>query len=425
MSEDLPIEALVALENFDSRSEGFDLSEVASAFASACKVLGELTVTQQHAVRAEAIAPNLRARPDHRSPWRTYFGPLASWTTADGKPVHLPDIAQASAATIAYWKERSTRVKHPLLRARYADLAWEFEREVIPANRSDARMADAALDAYLDAARLASGDLHDAFEAANRALMLALSLKNGSKRDVARAVILDLTRRAIASDGPWSQGYDALVTQRKSGLTDIEREQLVGAIEGLLARCSDGTKPGNFNPHCVQEAATRLAAHYRRTGRREDERRVRGVVGRALEHFANLGNALLATSVLNDAIAAYRGAGDDTSAERVRLLLVEKVQAANAEMHSLSHEVEITFEEISAFKATIVGDHPGRTLMRFATRFLTMTRKIGKLLKNKNDHGPLMAHMTITIMGSEHQVATLGSIEDDQKGRIIHQTGLM
>ena len=41
---------------------------------------------------------------------------------ADGSVVHVPDIAQADAATFEHWRARAKEVGHPVLKARYADL---------------------------------------------------------------------------------------------------------------------------------------------------------------------------------------------------------------------------------------------------------------------------------------------------------------
>src|SRR5258708_10650083 len=90
-----------------------------------------------------------RTKPEGRI-WETYFAPSMSWTRQDGTEVHSPDIKDMDGLTIAYWVRRSEEAKHPIIRARYADLVWDLDR-VVTGNRPKITLARQAIDAYIDA----------------------------------------------------------------------------------------------------------------------------------------------------------------------------------------------------------------------------------------------------------------------------------
>ena len=60
--------------------------------------------------------------------WDMYWQPLSSATDTAGKDHFFPDVAIVDAEVIEQWCSRAETTRHPLLRARYADLAWEVMR---------------------------------------------------------------------------------------------------------------------------------------------------------------------------------------------------------------------------------------------------------------------------------------------------------
>ena len=60
--------------------------------------------------------------------WDMYWQPLSGWTDSQGTVHHDPDVAQADEWTISEWSQRARSTPHPVLRARYADLAWEVAK---------------------------------------------------------------------------------------------------------------------------------------------------------------------------------------------------------------------------------------------------------------------------------------------------------
>ncbi len=413
-----------ALAGFDARSDAFTPDDVNAAVADAAKTVVDPTDAERAAGAAELIGFGLRPWPNNDSPWGTYFGPTASLERADGSVAHIPDIAQADAATVDHWRTRANAVNHPVLRARYADLVWDLGPQIAPAAKRDGKAAVMAVDAYMVAASLPCVGTREGLENASRALALAIAINNAPKRDAARALVLKLDADAKTKGEPWTQAYDILMSQPKCGLTDAEKAGLVADLEAWLALYADASTPARFDPHHVQAIAERLLIHYRQLRQSDDERRVHRVVAKATEHFASLGNALLASSVLNQTMEAYKAAGEADEAERIRRLLVTKVREANAEMKPIQTEFSITFDEVDAFKKQIVEGGPAQALVRIAWNFVLKQKELEDLLEQQKASAPLMSHLTQTIMGEDYQVASVGSVEDDPLGRVLRQAAM-
>jgi lysyl-tRNA synthetase class 1 len=208
---------------------------------------------------AEVLAFALVSTRHHSSPWKTYFGPMGSGVRDDGTTEYFPDIAGTDAQVIDHWTQRARTVTHPVLKGRYADLAWDMSRAIAKRN-PDPDMARIAIDAYLAslAANLCA-DVHDRFEAALRALDLAVMLSDSPRVDLARAALLTLHREAMGADrGLWWIAVDRLLEDKRAGVTDAERDQLVTDLEAIVALRSRTSDPKLFDPHMTEDAARKL-----------------------------------------------------------------------------------------------------------------------------------------------------------------------
>src|SRR5215472_15233183 len=125
----LPASVKAVLDEYDASNRGFHEHDLAQAIAEAARPAERRSDAERHAVWAEISAFNFMPSlgPDG-SVWETYFAPSMTATRQDGTEIRSPDIAQADGSIIVYWGKRSGEVHHPILRARYADLVWDFTR---------------------------------------------------------------------------------------------------------------------------------------------------------------------------------------------------------------------------------------------------------------------------------------------------------
>jgi hypothetical protein len=162
------------LEKFDLRKEAF--WEV--AISDALRPIGQATTlsqTDRDVWWAESSGFSF-ARPHDRkrSVWGTDYGPQFVGTQNDSAPYYSPDIAQADVGIVTHWKDRAIKAQHPILKARYADLVWDFAK-LVTGEKPDVDFARIAIDAYLQAMKLAYEYAIQPIQYSERALDLSIS----------------------------------------------------------------------------------------------------------------------------------------------------------------------------------------------------------------------------------------------------------
>jgi lysyl-tRNA synthetase, class I len=423
MSSDLlvpqPIEDII--QRFNNDSAPFAICEVQSALAERRPTLQGLSEAEQRGVWAEILAFALVSGDKAANPWGTHFGPIATLVRDDGTEFYRPDIEGTEPVTWSHWCHRAEAVTQPMLKARYADLAWDMAIAVGKQQRRTPKWAIVAVDAYLTSlSATAITDDFEQFSVAIRALDLAIQVGDISRIDRARYALIDLHREALAKEhGLWWRAFDRLIADRRTRTLPEELDPLVADLETLLARFSDTANPSRFNPHAAEQVAKRLQRHYSRRQSPSEAKRVHGIIGRTFEHFAGLGDAMLASTVLQTSVNAYRQAGLADDAERARILMQEKIGQMRGEMKRFETALEVPREDVEKFLAAIVTDQVGSTFARIASNFVPHRNALEMQVKDTLKHAPLMARIGQEIVSDDRVVAKVGSVEDDLHGRII------
>ena len=83
--------------------------------------------------------------PDRSPGWGTYYGPMYTGSSEDGTPIEYPSLTRVDEGILDYWFTRANGSKHPILKARYADLVWDLRRTATDV-RPDVSMAHIAID---------------------------------------------------------------------------------------------------------------------------------------------------------------------------------------------------------------------------------------------------------------------------------------
>jgi hypothetical protein len=414
------IDAVIA--KFDGVATRFDEHTVREALIGARDALVNPTAADNLGAWAEVLAFALMPNRARSSPWNSYFGPVASGTKEDGSPYYSPDIAGTEPQVIGHWAKRARELSHPVLKARYADLSWDLSRAIARSN-PDPDMARIAIDAYL--ASLdgnARSDVHDRFNVTLRALNLAVMIRDSARVERAKIALLTLHRYAMNVDrGPWWIAFERLIDDKKVGLTDAERDRLTADLEGIIAKRSDISDPKAFNPFDVESAAGRLIKHYRKRNRVDDAKHLHAILGRTFEHFASLGNAMLASAHLQTAVNAYRDAGLPAESTRARIAMEQKIAQSHDEASTFTFERLIPKEDMDKAMEELVVDDLGLTFARIAGAFLQSQSQLENNVKDTLEHAPLMAMIGQSIIGEHHVAAKVGSVTEDPFGRLIRQ----
>ena len=208
---------------------------------------------------AEAMAFDfLEDDKDKDSGWGTYFGPMMVWKNQDGTAIESPSIKHVTPEMLDYWARRAREAKHPIMRARYAGLVWEFTRAVT-GQPADAETARIRIDSLLD---VAARDLHkhetDVIAKLEHALTLAARLNDAERLERVRDTILAYEDRVADDDklGLWGFSYDLLCKKRSVQLGLAPR-----IIEGGLRKCLKSPWMADIGVHGTE------ALPFRRNGR--------------------------------------------------------------------------------------------------------------------------------------------------------------
>ena len=275
------------LEHYEGKTEPFNEVEVYDALGNARKSCPDLTEEEFRGFRAEASAFFFHERRHRDSVWGTYFAPMFTGTTSDGTQVHSPDIRELNPEVTAYWEERAKKCKHPVLRARYADLVWDLTQS-ITGQRPNVEFARLAIDSYLEATDRAFYTIAiHGIRWCERALDLALSISDKGKAQFVAGFMFRLFDRVVnpAHIGTWLFLFDNLYGRRD--LISSEQElEIVLRLERILATVSDRSAGESFNPWGAEAAAERLQKHFEREGKPGDVERVVRTYGQAFETVA-------------------------------------------------------------------------------------------------------------------------------------------
>lgn len=369
-------------------------------------------------------------------PWGIYWVPLASGMLADGKtPFYSPNVAEVDTEILDYWINRARNSKHPVIRSRYADLAWEIGRYLgkpakdrpesskrpISLNISFS-LAQTAVIGYLDAVEHGlAQDEHHSWAFLDRAIRLALSLKDGKLTQRAKTVLFAYYRNVANGNDKfmWWRLSDLLDDYEKALDLDEEEKKLVmESLETALTCSSYMNDKKHFDPHQAMNAADRLI---RRFGNKQEQiQRVTKRSAEAFEKIAEKASGLLAVSWLEDLLPRYRDAGLMDDAARVERAIRERAAQALGEMKRISIPVEIPNEELEKWVKSVVGPTPKETLGRIGFFCMMHEENSQKTVKDMVAHAPLVSRISARIMSTEgFTEAIVHPVEDDIEGRTI------
>ena len=171
-----------------------------------------------------------------------------------------PASGASSAGTrvrLSYWAERTGQSRHPILKARYADLVWDFSRHVT-GKIADPAMARIVITANVEIAqrRLYEHDF-DLAGRLKRALSLALQINDAELLQKVKETTISSEAYFSAKGNFKHRGfsYDLLVENNRIQLTDSESREIIFALEQWLDIVSNAENQELFDPFAAEEAA--------------------------------------------------------------------------------------------------------------------------------------------------------------------------
>lgn len=411
------------LAAYDEKTTPHNEVEIAEAISTARKNKGDLSEEEFRALLAEHSAFFFIESHDESSMWGSYFAPMAEFSGADGSTLLSPDVAELDDQTLEHWRERARSAKNPMMRARYADLVWEFGRRLGDAKR-DYSCALIAMEAYVEAA---NKQLYTYSIEGVRWIVRALNIATATNnKDSARAAAdalfsLVASEQSLRNMGIWVAPFDYL-HDKKGLLTPEQSAKIIADLEDILARTSvPNPEKNEFDPFSAQAAAERLAQYYRRQGAKAEVERVVKSYGGAFEFLAKEASPMLAMAWLQPVIERYEQENLKADAERVQILAAEKGANIASDIKTYSAEVEIDAEKIEAeIESLIEGNEFDKVMMRVADRFIPKTKFARRLVEDRKKAAPLLSMLKSVIVRSDGQPEAIID-PDDEEGTLHYQ----
>jgi hypothetical protein len=413
----LPEPLVAVLKEHDDRTDDFDEAELSFLLERPQQACGETSDVQRKAIFAEVAALQLSlVDGQQRSRWGTRYRPDLEGTRQDGTPCGNPDIGRIDQAIIEYWTERARETRHPVLKARYADVVWDLSK-VATGTKPSIQMAWQAIDSYIECGtRFPNSDATE--DRLERALELALSVGDDSR---AKLAIDAMLRLLDSTEYPGSRAiwlFDVLTGTKGVVLTETQQKKVIQSLEAELQRICGSPNPFGI---AAKEPALRLAKHYERIGELDQSRRVIRTYGEAVAKLADKAQGLVAMHWLQDVYAAYLQFGLKEEAAQFQIAAKKKGEEGEGQMARFLHSFEIPEEEVQGFLAEITEGSLESSLKRLAVYFLPRIEDIERQLEELKSSGKLLSMISHAKMGENQVVARVGSVDDDPEGRIMLQ----
>jgi hypothetical protein len=414
------------LAAFDMKIDPHSETEIAEFLQKERSKRGDLEEEEWKAYLAEhSVFFLIGYQKPRESFWGTHFGPMAIFPGGEGKPtVVTPDISALDAETIAHWERRAEEASSPLMKARYADAAWDLAKMICGA-KPNHQMARVASDAYLSAVdhRLFTIPIF-ATHWLVRALDLAMSVRDENRTRSAVDSILRFYDANLSPKfvGVWIALFD-LLYEHPDLVTEKQLGSLVSGLEDMLKRLLTRDEGGEFDPFNAQAVGERLVRHYKKSGDAGQAERVLKSIGAAFQMIAEGAGATLATAWLEPVAQRYEQEGMKADAEIIRNRLEDLYAKIPGEMKTYSFPVEFKKDDIDALLASLVADDSlAVTLRKVAAYFTPKVSEAQSLIEKKKGIAPLASLLPIEIVSADGRPqAHLGSVEDDLEGHLYYQ----
>ena len=417
----------IAFQDADKADQRLDEFLVRDRLGRVLQDLGKFTLEERGRMGTRLTLEFMPRRMYGSEPvWNMYWQPMSTATDAAGKDHSLPDAALADAEIIQQWSDRARTTRHPLLRARYADLAWEITgyRRRDLALRPDVDMARIAIDGNLDAAEdgLVSDDIY-AWNHVERAIQLAASINDAGRIQRGKAVLFRFRADCAARDPKyafWRFHEIAWNQARVLELTDTDRTEIVEVLESQLALRSRIENPETFDPHLARTAADALKLWRDFAGRRLRPDRAARTAGQAFEAIAAKADGLTAITWLTQQLARYRQLGDPEALARIEQAIRERALDAQGQMKRISVPLNLS-RELDTWADRVAGENLDQGLTKFASIGLVGRDATERAVLNTEAQSPVFAQIPIAITGRDgFTKATIGTVKEDLDGRTVH-----
>lgn len=412
-----PKEIQDVLDKHDKITDGSKLSHIQDDLRGA--VSKDQVEEQNHdAWWAERAAFSFILLPKSgKSCWNTVYAPQLSEEYEDGTSFRSPDISEATNDTIEYWKKRATQTQNPSMSSRYADLVWDFCKHV-SGEKPQRDFAIIAISGYLASINSHTEDYSRNINSSlERSIHLSLSVNEHSLaiKSIDTAIYYILKNPSI---GNFCFLFESvLLHKNRRTISTNAHPAFIKAIEFF----NSYTDPGgnDISPFGGESLGNLIAEYYKQI--REPEKTIETYrkIAELFERRANLGDAFSGLHFRHIAEKYYGLAKDKKNVFRMRKESADMAVDAKSELRKISHEYEISQEEIATFQKEFTDKGPTSGLILWINYFIPNVKSITEEKLKLDAEFPLQALLGSTIIGKQGLVAQIDDTRGDPEGSTI------
>lgn len=204
-----------------------------------------------------------RLQPQHgENPWGNYhYGPQFTFCDVNGTPVYSPSYAEVTKEAVEYWNDRIAECDNPLLKLRYATLAWDFQPSICH-KQNDGNLYNIIVDTALN---VCNGDYfkHPVLTVNILEWLFAFTRNREDSFAKVKTAYADFEKRHSKDDAIryWSSRFQIMLDNKKC-FTEEEKEKMVSEHEARLSRLANPGEDSPLNPWTVKVQACLLADYY-------------------------------------------------------------------------------------------------------------------------------------------------------------------
>lgn len=364
------------------------------------------------------LTPDYEAK---KGSWGFYYGPKYLYTNKDGSTSEYPSLSSIDAQMINYWTKRIENTNNPIMRARYADLVWEFSKHITGESPSH-KIAQEVVDNNI---LIVKEKLYKyknwAITKLERALNVALTIRDNSRIECVKETIIETEDRIAEDDKPglWGFSFDLLLDNKKIKLKDEEIEKIINDLENRVSRLR---MQDEADPWAVEAAAIRLARYYQKNNKREEVIRVMKEVEKEYIKKGEDASPIQVQAWMENLHELFLQFQMNKEAEGIRKKLNELGPQVIENLSTISHSMEISEQEINDFVNLFLSDDIYKDIAIISYKFVPKKDQIEQQVLELSEASPLSFFITKSLLGEDGRtVAKIGSLEEDFEGNIIQQ----
>ncbi len=354
----------------------------------------------------------------------TYFGPRAVFTDDKGQPIDFPCITQVTSSVIEHWKSRAESARHPIIKARFADLVWDLTNPATN-QRPEHQFALIAIDTYM---LIAAKKLLDSESITQiklgRAYDLAKSINDHTRMEKVKQAILDFVESIPPEKHKfaWGRIYDQLLGAKNHKLTEADEKYIIDKIESVVKRITDPSDSKSMDAFAAENLSKRLVQYYRRKDLIKEANRITVQLGEAFISTAQVVEPLRASALYREAYNTYLDAGLKEEAYKIEQQMREIGKKSIGELTTITIPQKVGTDEFEKWIEEITEGSFIDTIARIALKFIERKSDAEHELKELEKYAPIMCHVTKSpIDHTGRTIAEIGSNKDDIDGNIAHQ----